>query len=41
MLSILLPTDFSQNSENAITYALELYKNEDCKFHRNEEWYQR
>lgn len=33
MLSILLPTDFSQNSENAITYALELYKNEDCKFH--------
>ncbi|MEF3080076.1 universal stress protein [Winogradskyella poriferorum] len=33
MLSILLPTDFSQNSENAINYALELYKNEDCKFH--------
>lgn len=33
MLSILLPTDFSENSKNAITYALELYKNEDCKFH--------
>ena len=33
MLSVLLPTDFSQNSENAIKYALELYKNEDCKFH--------
>lgn len=33
MLSILLPTDFSQNSENAITYALELFKNENCKFH--------
>ncbi|MCB0400184.1 MAG: universal stress protein [Winogradskyella sp.] len=33
MLSILLPTDFSKNSENAIKYALELYKNEECKFH--------
>ncbi|WP_426431089.1 universal stress protein [Winogradskyella sp. HB-48] len=33
MLSILLPTDFSKNSENAISYALELYKNEDCKFY--------
>ncbi|APY07788.1 hypothetical protein BWZ20_05515 [Winogradskyella sp. J14-2] len=33
MLSVLLPTDFSKNSENAIIYALELYKNEDCKFH--------
>ncbi|GAB4157595.1 MAG: hypothetical protein Tsb0033_09620 [Winogradskyella sp.] len=33
MLSILLPTDFSQNSENAITYALEVFKNETCKFH--------
>ncbi len=33
MLSILLPTDFSENSKNAITYALELYKNEDCKFY--------
>lgn len=33
MLSILLPTDFSENSINAITYTLAFYKNEDCKFH--------
>ena len=33
MLSILLPTDFSENSENAIKYALELYKDQECKFH--------
>ncbi|WP_299521400.1 universal stress protein [Winogradskyella sp.] len=33
MTSILLPTDFSQNSENAIKYALEFYKDEDCRFH--------
>jgi len=33
MLSILLPTDFSKNSENAIRYALEFYKNETCKFY--------
>ncbi len=33
MLSILLPTDFSQNSENAIKYALQLYNKEECKFY--------
>ncbi|WP_103864150.1 universal stress protein [Aquimarina sp. I32.4] len=30
---ILLPTDFSKNAWNAITYALELYKNESCDFY--------
>ncbi|MEW7290018.1 universal stress protein [Aquimarina sp. 2304DJ70-9] len=30
---ILLPTDFSRNSWNAIQYALELYKNEICDFY--------
>ena len=30
---ILLPTDFSKNAWNAITYALELYKNEECDFY--------
>ncbi|AXT62320.1 universal stress protein [Aquimarina sp. AD10] len=30
---ILLPTDFSRNAWNAITYAIELYKNEDCDFY--------
>ena len=30
---ILLPTDFSENAENAIKYAIELYKNEECDFH--------
>ncbi len=29
---ILLPTDFSENSLNAINYALELYKNDTCDF---------
>jgi nucleotide-binding universal stress UspA family protein len=33
MKTILLPTDFSKNSINAINYALELYKNETCKFY--------
>ncbi len=33
MLSILLPTDFSKNSINAVKYALEFYKDENCKFH--------
>ena len=33
MISILLPTDFSGNSWNAIKYALQLYKNELCTFH--------
>jgi nucleotide-binding universal stress UspA family protein len=32
MKNILLPTDFSDNSWNAIKYALQLYKNEVCKF---------
>ena len=33
MKKILLPTDFSENSWNAITYALQLFKNETCKFY--------
>ncbi|WP_272023018.1 universal stress protein [Olleya namhaensis] len=32
MRKILLPTDFSDNSWNAIKYALQLYKNEKCTF---------
>jgi len=31
--SILLPTDFSKNSINAINYAAELFKNEVCEFY--------
>jgi len=31
--SILLPTDFSKNSINAINYAVELFKNEQCEFY--------
>ncbi|MCK5402182.1 MAG: universal stress protein [Flavobacteriaceae bacterium] len=30
---ILLPTDFSKNAWHAISYALELYKNDDCTFY--------
>jgi len=30
---ILLPTDFSKNSINAINYAVELFKNEACEFY--------
>ncbi len=30
---ILVPTDFSKNSENAIRYAINLYKNEECEFY--------
>jgi nucleotide-binding universal stress UspA family protein len=30
---ILVPTDFSKNAWNALTYALELYKNEECDFY--------
>jgi nucleotide-binding universal stress UspA family protein len=30
---VLLPTDFSDNAWNAITYALEFFKNEVCKFY--------
>ncbi|REE07737.1 nucleotide-binding universal stress UspA family protein [Winogradskyella pacifica] len=33
MKQILLPTDFSENSWNAITYAINLYKDEECTFH--------
>lgn len=33
MKNILLPTDFSENSWNAIKYALNLYKNEVCNFY--------
>lgn len=32
MKKILLPTDFSKNSWNAIAYALQLFKNDTCKF---------
>jgi nucleotide-binding universal stress UspA family protein len=31
--AILLPTDFSKNSLNAIDYALELFKNQPCEFY--------
>lgn len=33
MKAILLPTDFSKNSINAINYAMELYKNVPCVFY--------
>jgi len=33
MKKILLPTDFSDNSWNAIKYALQLFKNQECKFY--------
>ncbi|WP_431136868.1 universal stress protein [Psychroserpens mesophilus] len=33
MKQILLPTDFSENSWNAIKYAIQLLKNETCTFH--------
>lgn len=32
MKRILLPTDFSENAFNAIVYAVQLFKNEKCKF---------
>lgn len=32
-MNILLPTDFSENSRNAIIYALNLYKNQVCNFY--------
>ncbi len=32
MLNILLPTDFSENATNAISYALNLFKKEKCTF---------
>ena len=33
MLSILLPTDFSENSMNAIKYALEFFKYQKTEFY--------
>ena len=33
MKKILLPTDFSENASNAIDYALELLKDEECNFY--------
>lgn len=33
MTNILLPTDFSDNSKNAIRYSLQLYANEKCTFY--------
>lgn len=33
MKNILLPTDFSENSWNAIKYAIQLFKDETCTFH--------
>lgn len=33
MKNILLPTDFSENAWNAINYAIELYKKEECVFY--------
>lgn len=33
MKHILLPTDFSENSWNAIKYAIQLFKNDICTFH--------
>ena len=33
MRNILLPTDFSENSWNAIRYAIHLFKNDQCTFH--------
>lgn len=33
MINILLPTDFSQSSINAIEYAMQLFRNEECNFY--------
>lgn len=33
MKNILLPTDFSENAFNAMEYAVQLFKEEDCTFH--------
>lgn len=33
MRHILLPTDFSENSWNAIKYAIQLFKDQECTFH--------
>ena len=33
MKKIVLPTDFSENADNAMDYALNLFKDEDCQFY--------
>ncbi|MEO5790216.1 MAG: universal stress protein [Gelidibacter sp.] len=33
MKNILLPTDFSNNSWNALRYAIKLFENDHCTFH--------
>lgn len=33
MMNILLPTDFSDNSRNAVAYALQFFKDSSCHFH--------
>ncbi len=33
MKKVVLPTDFSENAYNAISYALELFRDEDCTFY--------
>lgn len=33
MKRILLPTDFSENAANAISYAVRLFKDEECIFY--------
>ena len=33
MRVIIVPTDFSENSWNAISYAIQLYKDEECTFY--------
>ncbi len=33
MKKIILPTDFSENAYNAISYAVQLFKNEECNFY--------
>lgn len=33
MMNILLPTDFSENSKNAVAYALEFFRDTPCTFH--------
>lgn len=32
MMTVLLPTDFSDNAKNAILYALEMYSNQEVNF---------
>jgi len=33
MKNILLPSDFSKNSKNAIQYAMKFFENEECHFY--------